>query len=245
MIGETGTSTFGISDTILPAGVLFTNQSYYGSIGWATPCALGCDLARIDLAAEGHTEPRRTILVTGDGSFGLTMQEVGTMINYGTKPILIIINNDGYTIERVIHGARQPYNNINKVNYSTLLHTYCHSSPDTHYRRCTTPEELLSTLSTLSDEHASSDAVQVLEIVMDKLDVPWRLSAVLAMRGPSTVEYLKNEKFSGWDGEGELPVEWTDASKALKAVGWEDKSKQVNGNVSGTALEDAPVGAGG
>lgn len=37
----------------------------------------------------------------------LTMQEVGTMIKNGTRPIIFVLNNSGYTIERVIHGAHQ------------------------------------------------------------------------------------------------------------------------------------------
>jgi len=35
------------------------------------------------------------------------MQEIGTMIKHNLKPIIMIINNNGYTIERVIHGAKQ------------------------------------------------------------------------------------------------------------------------------------------
>lgn len=33
------------------------------------------------------------------------MQEVGTMVQQGTRPIIFLINNKGYAIERIIHGA--------------------------------------------------------------------------------------------------------------------------------------------
>lgn len=48
----------------------------------------------------------RTLLFVGDGSLGLTVQEIGTMIQQkGPRPIIFILNNKGYTIERIIHGA--------------------------------------------------------------------------------------------------------------------------------------------
>ena len=65
-------------------------QTYYGSIGFSTPCAFGADLALREMHQADRTEhPRgRTILVTGDGSFQLTMQELGTMIAHKTQVIV-------------------------------------------------------------------------------------------------------------------------------------------------------------
>lgn len=37
----------------------------------------------------------------------LTIQEVGTMIKNKSKAILFVINNEGYTVERLIWGAKQ------------------------------------------------------------------------------------------------------------------------------------------
>ena len=37
----------------------------------------------------------------------MTIQEIGTMIKAGIKPILFVNNNDGYTVERMIWGARE------------------------------------------------------------------------------------------------------------------------------------------
>lgn len=66
----------------------------------------------------------RTVLVTGDGSLQLTVQELGTMISHSTRPIILLINNAGYTIERVIHGAKQSYNDISPWNYSHALRLF-------------------------------------------------------------------------------------------------------------------------
>src|SRR4029077_16415723 len=43
---------------------------------------------------------RRTILFTGEGSHQLTATAVGTMGRYGLKPIIFVLNNGGYRVER-------------------------------------------------------------------------------------------------------------------------------------------------
>ena len=103
VVSETGTSTFGLCDITFPSHTRFEAQMYYGSIGWATAATLGVDVARKELAGDEG----RTLLFTGDGSMALTIQEVGTMIRAGSKIVIFVINNAGYTIERLIWGARQ------------------------------------------------------------------------------------------------------------------------------------------
>lgn len=107
IISETGTSNFGIGDTTFPKDVTLVTQIYYGSIGFATAATLGVDVARRELEAANKRNKGRTILLTGDGSMALTIQEVGTMIKSQCKAVLFVINNEGYTIERLIWGARQ------------------------------------------------------------------------------------------------------------------------------------------
>ena len=41
-------------------------------------------------------------LVTGEGSHPLTAQEVSRFHRFGLKPIIIVLNNDGYLIERLL-----------------------------------------------------------------------------------------------------------------------------------------------
>jgi len=107
IIGETGTSNFGIYDIAFPANVRYEAQIYYGSIGWAAAATLGVDIARTELEAIGKRAKGRTVLFTGDGSLALTIQEVGTMIKQKCKCVIFVINNEGYTVERMIWGARQ------------------------------------------------------------------------------------------------------------------------------------------
>ena len=88
----------------------FIVQSYYCSIGLCTPAALGVSLACPD---------KRPFILTGDGAFQMTAQEISTMIRERCPAILMIINNDGYLIERVLH-QDGPYNDIQMWNYSRL-----------------------------------------------------------------------------------------------------------------------------
>jgi len=88
----------------------FIVQSYYCSIGFCTPAALGVSLACPD---------KRPFILTGDGAFQMTAQEVSTLIRERCPGVLLIINNDGYLIERVLH-EDGPYNDIKMWNYSRL-----------------------------------------------------------------------------------------------------------------------------
>lgn len=88
----------------------FIVQSYYCSIGFCTPAALGVSLAR---------PLKRPFVLTGDGAFQMTAQEVSTLIRERCPAVLLIINNDGYLIERVLH-EDGPYNDIQMWNYSRL-----------------------------------------------------------------------------------------------------------------------------
>ncbi|OJD32066.1 pyruvate decarboxylase [Diplodia corticola] len=205
VIPDTGTSTFGLADAKFPVrNVRFVAQTYYGSIGWSVPAALGSELALEEMAAAkqraGAPDARfargRTLLFVGDGSLGLTVQELGTMVQQGTKPIVFIINNKGYTIERIIHGANYSYNDVNRLSYQHLLPLFQHPSPDTCYRRCASKHELVAALA--DPELRDPERLQVVEVVMDRLDVPWRLMEIIRSRAGKGEE-LRGEGFFGQD----------------------------------------------
>jgi indolepyruvate decarboxylase len=103
VLADQGTSFYGMADHRLPQGVTFIGQPLWGSIGYTLPAALGAGLAEPD---------RRTVLLIGDGAAQLTIQELGTFSREGLSPVIVVVNNDGYTVERAIHGERAPYNDI-------------------------------------------------------------------------------------------------------------------------------------
>ena len=122
VITETGTANFGIWETRFPANVTAISQVLWGSIGYATGSCQGAALAAQELEKEG--QKHRTILFTGDGSFQLTAQELSTMIRRKLKPIIFVICNDGYTIERFIHGMKEEYNDVQPWKYKNLVDTF-------------------------------------------------------------------------------------------------------------------------
>ncbi|KAF2817531.1 pyruvate decarboxylase-like protein [Mytilinidion resinicola] len=205
VIGETGTTNFGLCDIKFPANIQYVNQIYYGSIGWATGALLGVEVARAEVQAKQNQSPGRTILITGDGSLALTMQEIGTVVKQKLKrPIIFIINNNGYTIERMIWGARQTYNDIVQTDYSALLPLFKHPDPASSFHRATTKMELDEILKKV--ELTDPTQLQIVELIVDQLDTPWRLGAQLAVRGEVTQKYLADEGFvdsiGGWGLEG-------------------------------------------
>ncbi|KAF2708933.1 pyruvate decarboxylase-like protein [Pleomassaria siparia CBS 279.74] len=190
LIGETGTTNFGLTDITFPANIRWQAQIYYGSIGYATAATLGAEIARKEVDGE---EKGRLVLVTGDGSMALTVQEVGTMIKLGLKIVIFVINNEGYTVERLIWGAQQPYNDIVPTDYSHLLPLYRHPSPDESFHLAKTKSELEAILA--KPELKTPPCLQLVEVVVDKMDTSWRLSSQLAWRGEAAKDYLSKEGF--------------------------------------------------
>ena len=101
VVAEVGTSMFSALQMTMPQEVKFIGQSFYGSIGFTLPAVLGAAMAARD---------RRVVLFIGDGSFQLTCQALSTMIRNGLTPKIFLINNQGYTMERLIHDGL--YNDI-------------------------------------------------------------------------------------------------------------------------------------
>lgn len=95
---DQGTAAFGAAALSLPDGAEVVVQPLWGSIGYSLPAAFGAQTACPD---------RRVILIIGDGAAQLTIQEMGSMLRDGQAPVILLLNNDGYTVERAIHGANR------------------------------------------------------------------------------------------------------------------------------------------
>jgi indolepyruvate decarboxylase len=113
VIAETGVSLFSAAEMLMPEGAIFIGQTFYGSIGYTVGATLGAGFAAQD---------RRVVLFVGDGSFQVTCQDLSTMIRNRLRPVIFLINNDGYTIERVI--CDRPYNDIQPWQYHKLVDVF-------------------------------------------------------------------------------------------------------------------------
>jgi indolepyruvate decarboxylase len=56
----------------------------------------------------------RSAIHSQDGAFQMTAQELSTIPRRGLKPIIFLVNNNGYTIERLILGPGSRYDDINQ-----------------------------------------------------------------------------------------------------------------------------------
>ncbi len=63
---------------------------------------------------------RRVVLIVGDGAAQLTIQELGSMLRDKQNPLILLLNNEGYTVERAIHGPEQRYNDIALWDWNRL-----------------------------------------------------------------------------------------------------------------------------
>lgn len=113
LLADAGDSLFSASHLFLPQGTFFIDQAFYLSIGYSVPATLGAKLA---------APRRRPVTFVGDGAFQTTGQELSTIIRQKLNPIIFLMNNDGYTIERVmVDGA---FNDLNMWKYHRLPEIY-------------------------------------------------------------------------------------------------------------------------
>ena len=68
------------------------------------------------------------------------------------------MNNDGYTVERLIHGMEAPYNTIPKWKYEKLCETFGPDYP-ARYHRVETGAELVKLLN--DEQFNAADCTQV------------------------------------------------------------------------------------
>lgn len=159
ILAEQGTSFFGGYTMTLPKNSKFIGQPLWGSIGYTLGALLGSQLA---------DEERRNILLIGDGSLQLTVQTLSTMIRENIKPVIFCINNDGYTVERMIHGEEAVYNDIKMWNYRSLPSVFgAENEVETHLAE--TEQQLANAFERITNE---PNKMHFVEVKMAVLDAP-------------------------------------------------------------------------
>ncbi|KZS63042.1 indolepyruvate decarboxylase [Mycobacterium kansasii] len=170
VLAEQGTSFYGMADHRLPHGVTFIGQPLWGSIGYTLPAALGAAVAHRD---------RRTVLLIGDGAAQLTVQELGNFSREGLSPVIVVVNNDGYTIERAIHGETAPYNDIAAWSWTAIPRAL--GVTDHLAFQARTYGELDDALTAAA---AHRDRLVLVEAVLPQLEIPHLLSDLVAPTSP-------------------------------------------------------------
>ncbi|HCL4843664.1 TPA: alpha-keto acid decarboxylase family protein [Salmonella enterica] len=161
---DQGTAAFGAAALSLPDGAEVVVQPLWGSIGYSLPAAFGAQTACPD---------RRVILIIGDGAAQLTIQEMGSMLRDGQAPVILLLNNDGYTVERAIRGAAQRYNDIASWNW-TQIPPALNAAQQAECWRVTQAIQLAEVLERL----ARPQRLSFIEVMLPKADLPELLRTV-------------------------------------------------------------------
>ena len=165
IFSETGLTKFGIAPMRLPEDCILNNQVLWGSIGWATPAAFGAAIA---------DKNRRVVLITGEGAHQLTAQEISTIMKHNLNMVIIVINNSGYTIERILaDNPLDKFNDIANWNYSKLPSVF-----EGEYRsiRVHTESEFDKAL---KDTENKQNKLYYIEVLTDMFDVPYLTKRVV------------------------------------------------------------------
>lgn len=109
LVCDTGDALLGAMDLRTATAANFLSDAYYLSMGFAVPAAIGV------MAAEPQN---RVMAIVGDGAFQMTGIELSTAAKYGMKPIVFVLNNDGYGTQR--HILDGPFNEIQRWDYTKL-----------------------------------------------------------------------------------------------------------------------------
>lgn len=109
IVCDTGDALLGAMDLPTSAASNFLSDAYYLSMGFAVPASIGVMAA----------EPASTVFaIVGDGAFQMTGIELSTAAKYGMKPIVFVLNNDGYGTQRhILDGV---FNQIQMWDYPKL-----------------------------------------------------------------------------------------------------------------------------
>ena len=148
---DTGDALFGAIKLCTKKTAGFLADAYYLSMGFAVPAAIGA------MAAKPES---RVIAIVGDGAFQMTGIELSTAVKFGMKPIVLILNNDGYGTQRFILDG--PFNEILRWNYTELTKLFGAGVG----RKVATNGELESAIK----EAVANDALYIIEVVIPRHD---------------------------------------------------------------------------
>lgn len=81
-----------------------------------------------------------------------------------------ILNNSGYTVERLIHGPTQPYNDVALWDYSNMCKTFGPAFPSKYHGPIKTNQQLVEFIE--SGVARQDDCLQIIELVLEPLDAP-------------------------------------------------------------------------
>lgn len=152
IVADTGDALLGSTDLTVHSHGSFYGPAFYLSMGFAIPAALGVKLAKPEV---------KPIILVGDGAFQMSASELSTILKCKLAPLVIVINNRGYTTERMILDGK--FNDIVDWNY----HLYPQMMGGGKGFKVTNEQELETAIT----DWEKSKQLTVLNCVIDAFDV--------------------------------------------------------------------------
>src|SRR5438552_1901542 len=109
VVSDVGDGLFGAVGIRTSKRAEFIAPAYYLSMGFAVPASIGVAIADPKL---------RPIVLVGDGAFQMTGTELSTAVRLGLRPIVLILNNDGYGTMRKLRDGK--FNIISRWSYGKI-----------------------------------------------------------------------------------------------------------------------------
>jgi len=109
VLADPGDALFGAADLRLGEDSLFLASSFWASLGFALPAAVG---------AWGACQQRPPVVLLGDGSFLMCANELATLARYAIPALVVVLDNGGYGTERPILDG--PFNDVQPVAHREL-----------------------------------------------------------------------------------------------------------------------------
>jgi len=109
VVSDVGDCLFGSVDLTIHQRTEFISPAYYTSMGFGVPASIGAQMADPKL---------RPIVLVGDGAFQMTGMELSTTARLGLNPIVVVLNNRGYSTERQIVDG--PFNDVHEWAYDRV-----------------------------------------------------------------------------------------------------------------------------
>ena len=93
--------------------------SHWGGLGFAFPAALG---------AKAALPGRQVVCLTGDGGFQFNMQELGTCVQYGLNPVVLVFNDNAWgvlkSVQKNHYDGRYIASELQNPDFARLAQAY-------------------------------------------------------------------------------------------------------------------------
>jgi indolepyruvate decarboxylase len=168
VIADPGDALFASSDLVIHRQTEYLAPAYYTSMGFAVPAALGVMVARPEL---------RPIVLVGDGAFQMTGMELSTMVRHRFHPVIIVLDNEGYGTERLLHAGNHEFNEVHPWRYHKLPEVL---GGGTGYEIRTEGDFETALVAALADRSGPS----ILHVHLDRNDASLALERLARRLGP-------------------------------------------------------------